>query len=229
MFIPLHDGVALRYLERPTATYVLIALNVVIYLLGLSGLFGNIARVDLALGVVPAVIFGDARLAEGLALVPAPLTLATSMFLHGSVWHLAGNMLFLWVFGDNVEDSMGSRKFVVFYFACGIIASLVYATMARHSEAPLIGASGAVSGIVVAYLMLHPRVMVFGLIFSWLPLRIAAIYVIGLWLLVQIGSAIFGSDPEIGWWAHVGGILAGAALIPLMKRKGVGLFGRTVA
>lgn len=224
MFIPLHDGTPMRHLAAPRTAWTLIAVNVGVWLAGRFGLFGDMARVDTALGAIPAVLLGHAELAASLALVPSWATPFTAMFLHGNLFHLVGNMLFLWVFGDNVEDAMGHLRFLLFYLACGLAGTLLYAGMAPQSEAPLIGASGAVSGVIVAYLMLHPRVRVFGLVFNWLPLRIPAYWCLGLWIVFQIVNAVLGGESEVGWWAHVGGILAGAVLTPLMRRPGVVLF-----
>jgi len=229
MFLPLHDGVPMRHLARPYVVWTLIGLNTLIFLATWAGLFGNGARLDTSLGVIPAVLWGKAELAPTLALVPGWTTLFTGMFLHGGFGHLVGNMLFLWVFGDNVEDAMGHARFLVFYLACGVAGALAFSLMNPETQAPLIGASGAVSGVVMAYLMFHPRVSVFGLVFNWLPLAIPAIWVIGAWIVVQIGSAVFVADPQIGWWAHVGGIAAGAVLTPLVKRRQVALFDRRAA
>jgi membrane associated rhomboid family serine protease len=229
VFIPLYDGVALRYLKRPTATYVILGLNVLMYLLVSSGLLGNENRIDVTLGMIPAVVFGSAKIDPSIALVPGVLTFFTGIFLHGGFLHLLGNMLFLWVFGDNVEDAMGSLRFTIFYLACGIAGAVLFALVRQNSQSPLIGASGAISGVVVAYLMLYPRAHVFGLAFAWLPISIAAIYVILAWITLQIGAALFSSDPEVGWWAHVGGIAAGAVLTPLLKRSEVPLFGTRTA
>ena len=228
MFVPLHDGVALKYLRVPYATYAIIAANVLVFLAMSAGALGDVDRLDLVFGMTPAVLLGNAELARALVIVPAPTTLVTSAFLHASPLHLIGNMLFLWVFGDNVEDAMGTLRFLAFYLLCAVAAGLAYSLMLPQSDGPLIGASGAVSGVVAAYLMLYPRVQVFGLVFSFLPLRISAILCIGLWVATQVGSALFGGDAEVGWWAHVGGLAAGAALTPLMKRADVSLFSRQV-
>ena len=224
MFIPLYDGVALKYLDRAIVNNLLIAANVAIFAAMWLGAFGSNDRIDTALGVIPAVLFGTADLASGLALVPPPATLLTGMFLHGSPAHLLGNMIFLWVFGDNVEDCMGSLRYLLFYLACGMAGALVYAFMLPASEGPLIGASAAISGVVAAYLMLYPQVRVFGLVFNLLPLRIPAVYCVGAWIALQIVSALAGDDPEIGWWAHVGGIAAGAGLVVFLKRREISLF-----
>lgn len=229
MFTPLHDGLALKFISWPRSNFALIALNVLVLALGSFGWLGNRDRLDTALGVIPAVLLGTAVLDHSLAWVPPPLTLLTGMFLHGGVAHLLGNMLFLWVFGDNVEDAMGSLRYLGFYLACGIAGALAYGFMLPNSEGPLIGASAAISGVVAAYMMLYPRVRVFGLAFSWLPLSVPAWLCMGAWMLLQAFSAFFGADPEIGWWAHVGGILAGALLVPVLKRRQVRLFSQAAA
>lgn len=229
MFLPLHDGVPMRHLARPYVVWTLIGLNTLIFLATWAGLFGNGARLDTSLGVIPAVLWGKAELVPSLALVPGWTTLFTGMFLHGGFSHLVGNMLFLWVFGDNVEDAMGHVRFLVFYLACGVAGALAFSLMNPETQGPLIGASGAVAGVVAAYLMLYPRVSIFGLVFNWLPLAIPAIWVIGAWIALQIGSALLAADPHVGWWAHVGGIAAGAALTPILKRRGVPLFDRRAA
>lgn len=223
MFIPLHDGVALTYLRRPVVNYALMACNVLIFVLVTYGPIDP-QRVDLALGVIPAVLFDHAVLAKGLALVPAWVTPFTGMFLHGSWLHLAGNMLFLWVFGDNVEDALGSLRYLGFYVASGIAGAMLYAAMAQTSEAPLIGASGSIAGVIAAYLILYPRARVFGLAFTYIPLRIPAAWILGAWFLLQVFSALTAQDSDVGWWAHVGGFAFGALLTPVMRRRDVMLF-----
>ena len=156
--------------------------------------------------------------------MPERLTLVSYMFLHGDVFHLLGNMLFLWVFGDNVEDAMGHVRFVVFYLACGIFAGLTHAWMMPDSDMPLIGASGAVAGVIAAYIMLHPRVRVWVLAFRFIPLRISAALALGAWILTQLVMVALPQIGPVAWWAHIGGLVAGAALILVMRRPGVPLF-----
>ena len=176
-------------------------------------------RIVAGLGVIPAVLFGTVALPQGLPLVPEPVTLVTSLFLHGSFLHLAGNMLFLWVFGDNAEDGMGHARFLVFFLLCGIAACLAHCLMNPLSTAPLIGASGAIAGVVAAYLILYPRVKVWALYFGRLPLQVPAMYAIGFWILLQVGSAFLSGDQDVGWFAHLGGLAAGAALTPMLRRR----------
>jgi membrane associated rhomboid family serine protease len=207
-------------------TRVIMAVTVLVWLVTASGLFpGGIDGAAVVAGVIPAVLFGDAVLPDGYALVPPSLTLLTSLFLHGSFLHLLGNMLFLQVFGDNVEDSMGHWRFVGFYLGCGAIAGLTYAAMSTAPEDPLIGASGAVAGVIGAYLVLHPRAHVWGLVMNVVPLRIRASWALGLWLAVQIYQVMFGVETSTAWWAHIGGFVAGVVLV-LPLRRPVSPWGR---
>ena len=220
MFLPLYDGVPLAYLKAPLVTRGLIGACAAAWLLtGLGLLPVSEHRIVAGLGVIPAVLFGTAALPQGLPLVPEPITLVTSLFLHGSFLHLAGNMLFLWVFGDNVEDGMGHARFLVFFLLCGIAACLAHCLMNPLSTAPLIGASGAIAGVVAAYLILYPRLKVWALYFGRLPLQVPAMYAIGFWILLQVGSAFLSGDQDVGWFAHLGGLAAGAALTPMLRRR----------
>jgi membrane associated rhomboid family serine protease len=220
VFLPLYDGVPLAYLKAPLVTRALIGACAAAWLLtGLGLLPVSETRIVAGLGVIPAVLFGTAALPQGLPLVPEPITLVTSLFLHGSFLHLAGNMLFLWVFGDNVEDGMGHARFLIFFLLCGIAACLAHCLMNPLSTAPLIGASGAIAGVVAAYLILYPRVKVWALYFGRLPLQVPAMYAIGFWILLQVGSAFLSGDQDVGWFAHLGGLAAGAALTPMLRRR----------
>jgi membrane associated rhomboid family serine protease len=138
--------------------------------------------------------------------------------------HLIGNMLFLWVFGDNVEDALGHGRFLVFYLICGVAAALSHAAMLPESSDALIGASGAVSGVIAAYLMLHPRVGVWVLAFKFLPLKITAALALGIWIALQVVMVMLPQVGPTAWWAHIGGLITGAILILVMRRRGVPLF-----
>jgi membrane associated rhomboid family serine protease len=148
------------------------------------------------------------------------------MFLHGSWMHLLSNMAFLWVFGDNVEDAMGHVKFLLFYLLCGAAAGLAHAWMSPASPAPLIGASGAIAGVIAAYLMLYPHIKVWILVLWRLPLRLPAMVVLGFWIVVQIISVATSSGSRTAWWAHLGGFAAGMILIPLFKHRSIRLLSR---
>jgi membrane associated rhomboid family serine protease len=220
MFLPLHDGVPLAHLKAPIVTRALIGACAMAWALTAFGAL-PVGEQWLAagFGVVPAVLFGTEALPDGLPFVPSPLTLVTSLFLHGSFLHLVGNMLFLWVFGDNVEDGMGHARFLAFYLVCGVVAGLSHAFMMPESTRPLIGASGAVAGVVAAYLILYPRVKVWGLFFGRIPLKVPAALAIGFWILLQVLAAFAGGDDNVGWFAHLGGLAAGAALTPVLRRR----------
>jgi membrane associated rhomboid family serine protease len=218
MFLPLHDGVPLQHMKTPFATRFLIAICILAYLFTLFGPLGADAMVG-GLGLIPSVLFGTEVLPEGFPFVPVELTLATNVFLHMSLFHLIGNMLFLWVFGDNVEDAMGHLRFVLFFLLCGAAASLAHAFVTPDPHRPLIGASGGVSGVVAAYLILYPRVRIWGLFLKGIPLRLPAYWAIGFWFAFQFLSAFFGGDDGVGWFAHLGGFVAGAILIPFMRHR----------
>jgi membrane associated rhomboid family serine protease len=224
MFVPLYDGVPLRYVRFPAANWSIIAANIVVFLLLQAA--PDPSRLETALGAIPAVLFGAAILSPDLALVPPPVTLITGMFVHANIGHILGNMLFLWVFGDNVEDAMGSARYLAFYLICGVIAALTFAAMVPTGQSPLIGASGAISGVAAAYLLLYPKARIWGFLFiPWLPLHIPASWFVSIWILFQILSAFISQGSDIGWWAHLGGIGAGCLLVGLFKRRHVPLFG----
>ncbi|HKZ97564.1 MAG TPA: rhomboid family intramembrane serine protease [Hyphomicrobiaceae bacterium] len=227
MFVPLYDDNTLKSIRFQFVTIALIAVNVAIYLLEASGL-DEAAIASFAL--IPRELFDMSLPGAGtietvnVPAMPEQLTLVSYMFFHGDVFHLAGNMLFLWVFGDNVEDAMGHIKFLVFFLACGVFAGLFHAWLAPASESPLIGASGAVAGVIAAYLMLHPHVRVWVLAFKAIPLRISAALALGLWILMQVVMVLLPEAGPVAWWAHIGGLIAGAVLILFMRRPGVPLF-----
>jgi len=189
---------------------------------------GNQAAV-ISLGVIPAVLLDKVQLPAELAVIPAGLTVFTSMFLHGGFMHLAGNMLYLWIFGNNVEDSMGHVRFVIFYVICGVAAVAGQTLQNPDSQIPMIGASGAISGVLGAYLLLYPHARVLVAIplgFFIHMVRMPAMWVLGFWFLFQLISSAMASSEGggVAWFAHIGGFIAGMALIPLFKYKRVSLF-----
>ena len=232
MFIPLRDDNTLKSIPFQYVTVSLIAFNIIVFLLEVG--VGD-QSVVASFGVTPSILLGtgglvspDGVLTEGINIAASP-TLITYMFLHADVFHLAGNMLFLWVFGDNVEDAMGHVRFLVFYLACGVFAGLMHSWMVPDSTLPLIGASGAVAGVIAAYLMLHPRVNVWVLAFKVLPLRISAGLALGIWIVLQVVMIALADVGPTAWWAHIGGLIAGAVLILFMRRPGVRLFDRDLS
>jgi membrane associated rhomboid family serine protease len=137
-------------------------------------------------------------------------------------------MLFLFIFGDNVEDAMGHVRFLFFYLFCGIFAALAHAFMTTAPEAQLVGASGAIAGVVGAYVMLHPNIRIWVLMpkLPFLPLRFSAAFVIGFWVVLQIVSIVLAPNAATAWWAHIGGLVAGIVLVLFMRRPGTPLFDR---
>jgi membrane associated rhomboid family serine protease len=230
MFIPLYDYNALRSIKTPVVTRTLIVVTVLVFLVFESGLVVDAQMASVgAFGVIPAEFYLGAGLRSELAVIPEPLTFVTYVFLHGGWMHLIGNMLFLWVFGDNVEDAMGHGRFVAFYFLCGAAGGIAHALANPTSEAPLIGASAAVAGTLAAYLILHPRVKLWVLVLGRIPLKISAMWVIGAWIIFQFVNLFMALDKETAYWAHIGGLAAGAILIPFMRRPDVPLFDRGIA
>ncbi len=153
------------------------------------------------------------------SLVPVPLTLLSSLFIHGGFFHLAGNMLYLWIFGDNIEDRFGHLPFLVFYLASGVIASMTHVLIHPNSTMPLIGASGAVAGILGAYFLLYPRAQVLTLVFLFIIVqivRLPALVFLGLWFAIQLLSSSAGGN--IAWYAHIGGFVAGVAFVFIYKK-----------
>lgn len=223
MFVPLHDDTPLRVIRFQYVTLGIIVINVAVFLM--TGAFQSdrmAAAIADMFGVVPleltvpgaGVVPGDQ--------VPMPLTYVTYMFLHGSWLHLLSNMLFLWVFADNIEDAFGYAGFAFFYVICGVAAGLVHSVMEPGSTAPLIGASGAVSGVLGAYLLLYPRARIWMLILFPVPIRISALWVLGVWFALQIFNlytAARGGMMEVAWWAHIGGFVTGMALTFLLRSR----------
>lgn len=228
MFIPLHDRNALKHIRRQYVTLGLILANVVTHALATLAPEALYEIGVYGMGFIPAVAFDIAELDPRLVLVPESATYITYSFLHGSWLHLGSNMLFLWVFGDNVEDAMGHFKFLFFYIACAAAGALVHGLVMPASEAPLIGASGAVSGVVAAYLMLHPKVRVWVLVFMRFPLPLPAFIPLLFWVGQQFVMLVIDAGSNVSWGAHVGGILAGAILVLFLRRPGVPLFDRAI-
>jgi membrane associated rhomboid family serine protease len=218
--IPLQDDS--RSSSRPYVTVGLIALCFAVFLWQ-SSLDAPAARraVD-ALGAIPAVVFGVARLPPDLVWVPRYVPVLTSMFLHASWMHLLGNVLFLWIFGASVEDYMGPARFLAFYLCSGIAAFLAQGLATPDSAYPIIGASGAISGVLGAYFVTFPRARVLTLVvlpFFFTTMRVPAMLLLLLWFLVQLVSHFAGHDGGVAFLAHIGGFVTGIALAPWFKRR----------
>jgi membrane associated rhomboid family serine protease len=226
MFIPIHDDNPHRRITAPVVIYGVIGLSVAAFLGLLAAGPETFEQAALALGVVPAVITGQAALAPGIAIVPAWATLVTYAFLHAGWAHLLGNMAFVWVFADNIEDALGHVRFALFWLACATAAGLAHVLVDPGSQAPMIGASGAVAGVIGAYLMLHPHVRAWVLVLGPIPLRLPAAWLILAWVAFQVWKVATDTEGTVAWWAHLGGFLVGAGLVVPMRRRGVPLFDR---
>lgn len=229
MFIPIYDRNHLRHIRYQRVTLVLIAANCIMF--GFQALLGTAGSnaVILDIGVTPAALLTQNVAHQShLFDVPAWLTPATYMFLHGDWMHLGANMLFLWVFGDNVEDAMGHWRFLLFYLICGVAAGLAHVLAHPDSTAPLIGASGAIAGVFAAYVMLYPKIRVWVLPLPFIPVLLPILWIVIAWLGFQIYFIASQVDNTTAWWAHLGGFAAGAVLILFLRRPETPLFGRAV-
>lgn len=225
--IPLRDNLPTRH--APLVTLLFIGINAYAFLklFWLGSYAGQ--RYLLYYGLIPCSLTGSCQV-TGRAFTPE-VTLLTSMFVHAGFFHFAGNMLYLWIFGNNIEDSMGRIRFILFYFLCGVIAAATHALANAGSTVPMIGASGAISGILGAYLMLFPRARVLTLVILGFYIRtieVPAMVVLGFWFVLQFLNALIsaGTGAGVAWYAHVGGFIAGITLIGVFKRGDVPFGGR---
>ena len=228
MFIPLHDANHLRYIRLQYVTFGLIAANVIVYLFTALGSETFATAAAFGLGYIPSTISNLAERPPELAFMPDYVTFLTYSFLHVDIFHLGGNMLFLWVFGDNVEDALGHARFLLFYLLCAAAGAYVHGIVAPESEIPLIGASGAIAGVVTAYLILHPKVKIWILAFGRIPLRIPAWIVLALWIALQFAMFAIAGEDQISWACHVGGIVAGAVLVLILRKRDAPLLDREI-
>jgi len=222
--IPLHDSVPAQ--GRPVVTWTLIGLNVWVFLNEV--LLGPELEAFVQMwGFIPARYFFLAAI-DPSDWIGRYLPLLTSMFLHGGWAHLLGNMVYLWIFGDNVEDRLGHLRYLAFYLVAGMSAGLAHAYLFPDSVVPTVGASGAISGVLGAYLVLFPRARVLTLIplvFIFFHIvELPAVLYLGFWFLMQLlsGTLAFGLAEDgggVAWWAHVGGFVVGMALVPLLRRR----------
>jgi membrane associated rhomboid family serine protease len=222
--------------QRPAyITIAIIVLNVVVWLfIEGAGMSLPLATAVCNYGLIPAELTetrppGTAfPMDRGLVCLTdpgrQPMNVLTSMFMHGSWMHLIGNMWFFWLFGNNIEDSMGHLRFIVFYLLCGLVAALLQVLFAPTSVIPMVGASGAISGVMGAYLILYPRVKVYAILplfIFWTTVALPAWVMLGYWMVVQFfgGLQSFSSKGGgVAFWAHVGGFVAGVVLIRIFAR-----------
>src|SRR5881296_29787 len=221
----------------PVVTLGIIAVNAMVWLL-VQGLGADepLARSVCQLGLIPGEVLRTVPPGTSVPLGPGVhcvltadahwSTVLTSMFMHGGWFHIIGNMWFLWVFGNNIEDSMGHARFVVFYLLCGVAAAAAQMLVAPRSVVPMVGASGAISGVMGAYILLYPRVRVHTLVFLgffFTTVTLPAYVILGYWFLLQLlfgtVGAISGAQGGVAVWAHVGGFVAGLLLIKLFANS----------
>ena len=223
--IPLRDNIPTR--TFPGVTVAMITANVLVFIYQLS-LGGDHAAAFVAtFGAVPAQFTGAAP--HAAPTLPPGLTILTSMFLHASIFHLLGNMLFLWIFGNNVEDATGHLRYLVFYLACGTAAAFAHIATHPGSNVPMVGASGAISGVLGAYFLLFPFARIVTLVvlgFFAQTIQIPAFFFLGFWFLMQFLSAAVsgGTGGGVAFFAHVGGFVAGLVLLVPFKQRGVRLW-----
>lgn len=197
----------------PIVTILLILANIVVFIYGLTLGPGGRQYLILSLGAVPYEL---SRLVDihPQALVPLPLTLFTAMFVHAGFLHLGGNMLYLWIFGNNIEDYLGHAKFSIFYILTGLIASFAHILSDVGSRIPMVGASGAIAGVLGAYMVLYPRARIVTFVFFFIFIRLVelpAVFVLGWWFFLQLIGASAGGG--VAWFAHIGGFVSGLFLV----------------
>ena len=233
MVLPLHDDNPTSI--RPYVTVGLIIACTMIYVAQHLLLSNWAQQLAYSLGVIPAVLTGRESMPPEIALLPAPATIFTSLFMHAGFLHLAGNMWFLWIFGNNVEDAMGHTRFLIFYVLCGVVAVFSQVLPNPGSIVPMVGASGAISGVLGAYMLLYPRARVLlGLPVGFLIIqlgRFPAVWVLAAWFALQLVMGSIGSteipgrtEGRIAFGAHIGGFVAGVLLVTIFKRRGVPLW-----
>jgi len=218
MFIPLKDQNPHR--TFPVVNLLLIVVNVLVFFYQFTLPPHAFEAFVMANATVPYRF--ESFLAGHASFQAAFLPLITSMFLHSGIAHIAGNMLFLWIFGDNVEDFFGHVPYLFFYLVCGIGADLLHIFFNLNSHLPALGASGAISGVMGAYALLYPKERVLTLVFVFL-IPIPAFIILGYWFLLQflagISSVGAHASGGVAWWAHIGGFLLGMAITALVRRR----------
>lgn len=225
MFLPLHDQNPIRHVRFPYVVYGLLSANVLMFLYQLTLAPADFEWFAVEFGMIPIVVRDVVE--QPVAWLPDWANLVTYAFLHADWLHLLTNMLFLWIFGDNIEDALGHVRFLAFYLACAVLAALAHLMFNPDGNGPLIGASGAVAGVMGAYVLLYPhaRVFILARIVIPIPLPIPALWMLGVWIATQLFYLLIGSEEPVAWWAHLGGVAAGAALAAAFRRPEVALFG----
>ncbi len=217
--IPYKDDNPTRII--PFITILIIAMNIFVFIL--QFMYGLDSRsIVYKYGAIPSNIAGF----ESNQPIHPVLTIFTSMFMHGGLFHIGGNMLYLWIFGNNIEDKLGHLKFFIFYLFCGIVAAISHVVTEPHSNIPMIGASGAVSGVLGAYVLLFPMAKVHTILFFGFFIQIVkipALIVIGFWAIIQVVNGMITkgilNQGGVAWFAHIGGFIAGLSTIKLWQLR----------
>lgn len=210
--------------RTPIVTYSIIAICVIVFILEITSSSYNNGQLFYSYGLIPAVFTGQATLPNEIAGLPTEITLISSMFMHGGFMHLIGNMLYMWIFADNIEDEIGPIRFLIFYLLAGMAAALTQVYLNTSSTIPMIGASGAIGGVLGAYIVNHPKAKVLVLIpfgfFSQI-IKIPALYVLGFWFVLQfINSSLSSSTGGgVAYGAHIGGFIFGVIAILFFNKK----------
>ena len=222
MFLPLHDNTTLKIIRFQVVCGAIIAINFIVFFYT-QIINGGIDAHSLAVsfGAVPALLTNDKVLPPALERIPEAATLITYMFLHAGWIHIISNMAFVWVFADNVEDAFGHIGFLIFYLVCGIVAAGAHTLAAPTSQSPLVGASGAVSGIMAAYMVLFPKARVWVLLFLKIPVPIPALIALIGWFGFQVFNSLQPQQGEVivAWWAHIGGFIFGGVVAFLLRHR----------
>lgn len=217
--IPIKDVIPAR--RFPLVNWIIILANVAVFLFEASIGSGELSRLIGRYGMVPARMLSNPGVSTGVSVF-------TSMFLHGGWFHLISNMWALYIFGDNVEDRLGPMRYLLFYLVCGVVAALAHVYSQPLSNVPVVGASGAISGVLGAYLVLYPRARVISLVPLWIVpwfIEIPAVFYLGFWFFSQLFSGLLSLGMPIStyggvaWWAHVGGFIAGLLLVKILEQK----------
>lgn len=229
MFFPIYDHNPID--RKPIVTYAIIGINIAVWVFGQGArmVTGLYERSLCYFALISGDLLGQIPSGTWIALgggaycpldgQPQFYTLITHMFMHGGWLHIIGNMWFLWIFGDNIENALGRVRFLIFYLICGLAAAAAQIATDFNSVVPMIGASGAVSGVLGAYILLHPRSRIKVLLFFFLIIEVPAVIVLGFYFALQVLNGLYGMDDGIAYWAHIGGFVAGLALVKLMKKK----------
>ncbi|MDH4222426.1 MAG: rhomboid family intramembrane serine protease [candidate division Zixibacteria bacterium] len=220
--IPLRDNIPSQ--KKPIVTTIILSINILVFFYQLS-LGADFEGFILKYGAIPDQIMHGERVTP-YSTFPFTLTLFTAMFLHGGLWHLLGNMLYLWIFGDNIEERLGHLRFLILYIVSGLAASFAHIFMSPNSQLPMVGASGAIAGILGAYMIEFPYAKILTLVFFGFFIRVVSIpafFVLGFWFILQLiyASTTLGvsGGGGIAWFAHIGGFLAGIILFRLLRKR----------